>query len=77
MVHADLYDGWEVNYDAISISSDQFQEAIDDWSNYLEEQALKKAALAKAGICGPQYAETCRLIDDGKSFDATLSLTQE
>jgi len=77
MVHTDLVKGWEVNFDAVSIDSNKFQEAIDDWSSYLEEQSLKKDALAKAGISGLQYTEACRLIDNGKPFDATLSLAQE
>jgi hypothetical protein len=74
MIREELVKGWEVNYDAVEISHDKYQEAVDDWSNYLEEQALKKDALAQAGICGEQYKEACRLIDNGMPFDATLSL---
>ena len=74
MSRSDLTKSWEVDYDAIELRADKFQEAVDDWSSYLEEQALKKDALAQAGICGKQYEETCRLIDSGMPFDATLSL---
>jgi len=75
MVNADLVKDWEVNYDAIIIDPNHFQEAIDDWSSYLEEQATKKAALAQTGLSGAKYAELCRLIDSGEPFDAAISLT--
>jgi hypothetical protein len=75
MVNADLMEDWKVDYDAITLSNDKCQEAIEDWTSYLEEQAMKKDSLARAGLSGEQYAETCQLIDSGKAFDATLSLT--